>query len=130
MCVYIYTLHNDCSHKQQQNVFKCQAARGYSFASPGDMTLDHTVHLPAQIPKQRPLPKCDGKMKTAIRPVPGRCRACAREERQTKETSAGAQSIKDDSMTTQDGTTAAGVRKSVMGLQQLVAATKPLDLDE
>ncbi|KAF9878472.1 hypothetical protein CkaCkLH20_03964 [Colletotrichum karsti] len=122
MCTYIYTYHKDCGHKQYQNTFKCLSARGSSmFQSSRSLTLDRTIHLPDQEPAQVPNALCDGNIKNAVRPVPGRCRTCAREERELKDLLEGARRARDDTVT------AAGVRNSVLGLQKLVAAAKPLD---
>ncbi|WYZ37620.1 hypothetical protein EsH8_II_001126 [Colletotrichum jinshuiense] len=125
MCTYIYTLHKDCMHKQYQNTFKCVSARGSVFdRSSRSLNLDHTLHLPDAHPQQMPDPMCNEGAKHATRPVSGRCRACAREERAMR------QKKMDDARGPEGMDTAAGVRSSILGLEQLVAATKPLDLEE
>ncbi|KZL75648.1 hypothetical protein CI238_04844 [Colletotrichum incanum] len=125
MCTYIYTLHKDCMHKQYQNTFKCVSARGNVLnRSSRGLTLDRTVHLPDVLPREVPDPTCDEKTKVATRPVNGHCRACMRREKELRALERGDQRAR-------EGTnTAAGVRTSILGLEQLVAATKPLDLDE
>ncbi|KAL0940591.1 uncharacterized protein CTRU02_203354 [Colletotrichum truncatum] len=136
MCTYIYTRHNDCSHKQYQNTFKCPSARGSALLqSPWNLTLEHTIHLPDQAPKQIPHALCDGQIKKAIRPVPGRCRTCIREDREMKQLLARRvlmmNNVIEGARQVRDGTnTATGVRTSILGLQKLVEATKPLDLEE
>ncbi|KAF6811192.1 hypothetical protein CSOJ01_05871 [Colletotrichum sojae] len=124
MCNYIFTVHSDCSHKQYQNTFKCPEARGSAlFQSYSNLTLSQTVHLPASTPKQFPEPLCSGRIRNAVRPVTGLCRACIHEEREKQQ--------KLDAQRAQEETsTATRVRQSILGLEQLVAATKPLDLDE
>ncbi|KAF6839204.1 hypothetical protein CPLU01_01942 [Colletotrichum plurivorum] len=124
MCNYIFTVHSDCSHKQYQNTFKCPEARGSAlFQSYSNLTLSQTMHLPASTPKQIPEPLCSGQIRNAVRPVTGLCRACIREERE-KQQKLDAQRAHEET------STATRVRQSILGLEQLVAATKPLDLDE
>lgn len=90
MCTYIYTLHKDCMHKQYQNTFKCVSARGSVFhRSSRSLSLDHTLHLPDAPPQQMPDPMCNEGAKHATRPVSGRCRACAREERAMRQKKMG-----------------------------------------
>lgn len=90
MCTYIWTRHSDCSHKQYQNTFDCPEAKGSKlFQSYANLTLSHTVHLPASPPKQIPNPLCKGDIKNAVRPVPGLCRACIRHEREKKQQKLG-----------------------------------------
>ncbi|KAK1975793.1 hypothetical protein LZ30DRAFT_604840 [Colletotrichum cereale] len=125
MCTYIYTLHKDCMHRQYQNTFKCVSARG---GIPGRasvaLTLDRTVHLPDALPWEAPDPMCREKTKVATRPVSGRCWMCTRRERELRALEKGAQQAREGA------STAAGVRTSILGLEQLVASTKPLDLDD
>ncbi|OLN86188.1 hypothetical protein CCHL11_04177 [Colletotrichum chlorophyti] len=110
MCTYIYTYHKDCGHRQYQNTFKCLSARGSVLHQASrSLTLDKTVHLPEAEPRKVPDPMCDEASKRATRPVMGQCR------------DVGAQRNTD---------TATGVRSSILGLEQLMAATKPLDLEE
>ncbi|GKT51583.1 uncharacterized protein ColSpa_11764 [Colletotrichum spaethianum] len=117
MCTYIYTLHKDCMHKQYQNIFKCASARGSMPNLPSHgLTLDRTLHLPDVPPWEVPDPMCNERAKIATRPVNGRCRACMGRERELK------------ALEREGTNTAAGVRTSILGLEQLVAASKPLDM--
>ncbi|CCF43540.1 hypothetical protein CH063_13210 [Colletotrichum higginsianum] len=125
MCTYILTLHRSCSHKQYQNTFKCVSARGSVLnRSLGSLTLDQTIHLPDTLPLEMPDPMCNQITRVATRPVEGQCRACVRKEREMRARE------KDVQQAREGATTAAGVRTSILGLERLVAATKPLDLDE
>lgn len=86
MCIIISTLYVECMHKHYQNTFKCASARGSSlFQSSRNFTLERTIHLPDQQPKQIPHPLCDGNIKKATRPVTGRCKTCIREEKELKQ---------------------------------------------
>ncbi|KAH9240087.1 hypothetical protein K456DRAFT_1758344 [Colletotrichum gloeosporioides 23] len=129
MCIIISTLYVDCMHKHYQNTFKCASARGSSlFQSSRNFTLERTIHLPDQQPKQIPHPLCDGNIKKATRPVTGRCKTCIREEKELKQLLEDARRARDAAP--DDAVTEKNARNSVLGLQQLVAATKRMDLDD
>ncbi|KAF6820368.1 hypothetical protein CMUS01_11562 [Colletotrichum musicola] len=129
MCNYIFTVHSDCSHKQYQNTFKCPEARGSAlFQSYSNLSLSQTVHLPASTPKQIPEPLCSGRIRNAVRPVTGLCRACIHEEREKQQKLGKWAGLLLPAP--EETSTATRVRQSILGLEQLVAATKPLDLDE
>ncbi|KAI8275260.1 hypothetical protein K4K60_008801 [Colletotrichum sp. SAR11_57] len=129
MCIIISTLYVECMHKHYQNTFKCASARGSSlFQSSRNFTLERTIHLPDQQPKQIPHPLCDGNIKKATRPVTGRCKTCIREEEELKQLLEDARRARDAAP--DDAVTEKNARNSVLGLQQLVAATKRMDLDD
>ncbi|KAI8230474.1 hypothetical protein K4K57_006890 [Colletotrichum sp. SAR 10_99] len=130
MCIIISTLYVECMHKHYQNTFKCASARGSSlFQSSRNFTLERTIHLPDQQPKQIPHPLCDGNIKKATRPVTGRCKTCIREEKkELKQLLEDARRARDAAP--DDAVTEKNARNSVLGLQQLVAATKRMDLDD
>ncbi|KAI8178523.1 hypothetical protein K4K54_008349 [Colletotrichum sp. SAR 10_86] len=129
MCIIISTLYVECMHKHYQNTFKCASARGSSlFQSSRNFTLERTIHLPDQQPKQIPFPLCDGNIKKATRPVTGRCKTCIREEKELKQLLEDARRARDAAP--DDAVTEKNARNSVLGLQQLVAATKRMDLDD
>ncbi|KAF4831539.1 hypothetical protein CGCTS75_v005046 [Colletotrichum tropicale] len=129
MCIIISTLYVECMHKHYQNTFKCASARGSSlFQSSRNFTLERTIHLPDQQPKQLPHPLCDGNIKKATRPVTGRCKTCIREEKELKQLLEDARRARDAAP--DDAITEKNARNSVLGLQQLVAATKRMDLDD
>ncbi|KAJ3953255.1 hypothetical protein N0V92_010291 [Colletotrichum tropicale] len=129
MCIIISTLYVECMHKHYQNTFKCASARGSSlFQSSRNFTLERTIHLPDQQPKQIPHPLCDGNIKKATRPVTGRCKTCIREEKELKQLLEDARRARDTAP--DDAVTEKNARNSVLGLQQLVAATKRMDLDD
>ncbi|KAI8303722.1 hypothetical protein K4K61_006786 [Colletotrichum sp. SAR11_59] len=129
MCIIISTLYVECMHKHYQNTFKCASARGSSlFQSSRNFTLDRTIHLPDQQPKQIPHPLCDGNIKKATRPVTGRCKTCIREEKELKQLLEDARRARDAAP--DDAVTEKNARNSVLGLQRLVAATKRMDLDD
>ncbi|KAF0318305.1 hypothetical protein GQ607_014431 [Colletotrichum asianum] len=129
MCIIISTLYVECMHKHYQNTFKCASARGSSlFQSSRNFTLDRTIHLPDQQPKQIPHPLCDGNIKKATRPVTGRCKTCIREEKELKQLLEDARRARDAAP--DDAVTEKNARNSVLGLQRLIAATKRMDLDD
>ncbi|KAI8294451.1 hypothetical protein K4K59_005091 [Colletotrichum sp. SAR11_240] len=129
MCIIISTLYVECMHKHYQNTFKCASARGSSlFQSSRNFTLERTIHLPDQQSKQIPHPLCDGNIKKATRPVTGRCKTCIREEKELKQLLEDARRARDAAP--DDAVTEKNARNSVLGLQQLVAATKRMDLDD
>ncbi|KAK2729771.1 hypothetical protein CKAH01_10073 [Colletotrichum kahawae] len=137
MCIIISTLYVECMHKHYQNTFKCASARGSSlFQSSRNFTLERTIHLPDQQPKQIPHPLCDSNIKKATRPVTGRCKTCIREEKELKQRekleltmdTEDARRARDAAP--DDAVTEKNARNSVLGLQQLVAATKRMDLDD
>ncbi|OHF02470.1 hypothetical protein CORC01_02165 [Colletotrichum orchidophilum] len=140
MCTYVYTLHKDCMHKQYQNIFECVSARDGSrstlYCIPhGNLTLDHTIHLPDIQTQEIPNPMCAGVGRYATRPVTGCCGACKRKEREERAVEAKEMMADGDddldAQRAQGGTdTAAGVRTSILGLETLVASTKRMDLED
>ncbi|KAH7366887.1 hypothetical protein B0T11DRAFT_48688 [Plectosphaerella cucumerina] len=86
MCIHVYTLHAACSHRQFQNTFACESARGGG-STYDNLHLARTVHLPAR--EEMGTPVCeDPRQRRATRPVGGWCSACIaqqrREERERK----------------------------------------------
>ncbi|KUI73642.1 hypothetical protein VM1G_09493 [Cytospora mali] len=91
MCVFIYTLPQLCGHQQFQNVCECAVARGAPDTETNSLTLGEPKFLfdtsksrsrtPAYYEARFPCKK-----RKAIRPVPGACAQCLKEEQAVAET--------------------------------------------